>query len=148
VVVAAAGMTRSTILTNSSWARRRLLVVGALFALAIAGSLVDWYRHPPVLGDDGQLLNMKNGPGDLSFVLWCYVVESAIVVAALQPWRTWPRRRWITLTAIAFGLLNGLRMMIGLHSPTVMFGHDVLVLILAAYLIGVAMTLNEAPRST
>jgi len=117
-----------------SWAWQRLVVVGALFALAVAEALLDWRRHPPTVRPDGGLLNMRNGPGDLGFVLRLYAIEFAIATAALQPWRQRPRRRWMGLAALWFAMFGALRWLVGLHSPTVMFGHDVLMLVIALVL--------------
>ena len=131
---------------KATWVWRRLIVVGALFVLATAEALFDWRRHPPTVGPDGGLLNMRNGPGDLSFVLWLYAVELALAVAALQPWRPTPRRRWIGIAALAFAMWGGLRWLVGLHSPTVMFGHDILMLLLALVL-GASMLLYHPADS-
>jgi hypothetical protein len=117
-----------------SWAWQRLIVVAALFALAVAEALLDWRRHPPNTRPDGGLFNMRNGPGDLSLVLRLYAVEFLVAMAALQPWRPRPRRRWLGLAALAFAMFGVLRWLVGLHSPTVMFGHDALVLVIALVL--------------
>jgi hypothetical protein len=77
---------------------------------------------------------MRNGPGDLSLVLRLYAVEFLVAMAALQPWRPRPRRRWLGLAALAFAMFGVLRWLVGLHSPTVMFGHDALVLVIALVL--------------
>jgi hypothetical protein len=74
---------------------------------------------------------MRNGPGDLATVLGLYAVEFAIAALVLQPWRLHPHRGPIALGALAFAGWAILRWLIGLHSPTVMFGHDVLMLVVA-----------------
>lgn len=114
---------------RAAWTR--LTVVAGLFLLGIAVALFDWRRHPPVAGLTGTATYMRNVPGDLTMVLRLYLIEAFVAIAALQPWREKPRRRWIGIAALGFAMWGALRWLIGLHSPTVMFGHDVLVLVIA-----------------
>jgi hypothetical protein len=91
---------------------------------------------------------MRNGPGDLSLVLRLYAVEFALATTALQPWRRRPRRRWVGATAVAFGMWGVVRWLM-LHSPTVMFGHDVLMLLIALVLGASVLVFNpNTPEST
>jgi hypothetical protein len=74
---------------------------------------------------------MRNVPGDLASVLGLYAIEFLVAAAALQPWLRRPHRSILGLTGLLFGSWAVLRWLAGLHSPTVMFPHDVLMLILA-----------------
>ena len=117
---------------------KRIALVVALFALGVAGALYNWHQHPPVRGLVGTVTYMHNIPGDLSNVLWLYAIEASVAIAALQPWRHRPRRRWIGLGAAGFGAWGILRWLVGLHSPPVMFWHDVVMLVVAL-LLGIAV---------
>jgi hypothetical protein len=105
---------------------RRLVVVGGLFLLGVVVALYDWRRRPPTPGLTGPATYMRNVPGDLATVLRLYLVEALVALAALQPWRSRPRRRWIGLAALGFAAWGALRWLVGLHSLAVMFAHDVL----------------------
>lgn len=120
------------------FAWKRVVLVVALFALGVAEALYNWHQHPPVTGSTGTATYMRNIPGDLSSVLWLYAIEASVAVAALQPWRHRPRRRWIGLAAASFGAWGILRWFVGLHSPPVMFWHDVVMLVVAL-LLGIAV---------
>jgi hypothetical protein len=117
------------IMHQFAW-KRVALIVGVC-VLGVVSSIYDWHRYPPVRGLTGTATYMRNAPGDLRTVLWLYAIEASVAVAALQPWRHRPRRHWIGLGAATFGMWGALRWLIGLHSPTVMFGHDVVVLVVA-----------------
>jgi hypothetical protein len=116
------------------FAWKRIVLVVALFALGVAATLYDWHQHPPARGLAGTATHMRNIPGDLSNVLWLYAIEASIAIAALQPWRHHPRRSWIGVGATSFGAWGILRWLVGLHSPPVMFWHDVLMLVVALLL--------------
>lgn len=118
------------------WAWSRLAIVVVLFALGVAASLLDWRRHPPTLGLTGSRTYMRNVPGDLSGVLWLYAVEFLVAAAAYQPWLGRPHRSILGLVALVFGASAALRWFAGLHSPPVMFSHDVLLLVIALVLGG------------
>ena len=116
------------------FAWKRIALVVALFALGAIEALYDWHQHPPIPGLTSTATYMRNAGGDLSNVLWLYVIEAAVAVAALQPWRRRPRRRWIGLGAASFGMWAAVRWLVGLHAPTVMLAHDVLMLVVALLL--------------
>jgi hypothetical protein len=118
------------------WAWSRLVTVVGLFALGVAASFVDWRRHPPTPGLTGSGTYMRNVPADLSTVLWLYAIEFLVAAAAFQPWLPRPHRSILGLAALLFGLWGTLRWLAGLHSPPVMFPHDLLMLVVALVLGG------------
>jgi hypothetical protein len=116
------------------WAWSRLTFIAVLFALGAGASFLNWQRHPPTPRLAGGSINMRNVPGDLTTVLWFYAAEFIIASAALQPWLRRPHRRIMGTAGILFAAWGVLRWMAGLHSPPVMFAHDVLMLIVALVL--------------
>jgi hypothetical protein len=129
------------------FAWKRVVLVVALFALGVAEAIYDWHQHPPTHGLTGGATYTRNAPGDLSDVLWLYAIEASVAVTALQPWRRRPRRRWIGLAAAGFGVWTALRWLAGLHSPTVMFGHDVIVLVIALTLAASVLLYGPLPSA-
>jgi hypothetical protein len=118
----------------------------ALFTLGAIEALYDWHQHPPIQGLTGTATYMRNAPRDLSNVLWLYVIEASVAVAALQPWRHRPRRRWVGLGAASFGMWGAVRWLVGLHAPTVMLAHDVLMLVVPLLLASSVLILGpESP---
>jgi hypothetical protein len=124
-----------------------MLAFAALFACGVGASLLDWNRHPPAIGPDGHLLNRRNGPGDLTGVVVLYAIEFALVALALQPWNQRPRSSVLAVAALVFAAWGILRWLIGLHSPTVMFSHDVLILVVALALGLSAIVFSFAART-
>lgn len=117
--------------TMSRWYWKRLQPIELLFALGIVSALVDWQLHAPTPAIWGESTAMRNVPGDLQSVLQLYLIEFLLACVALQPGRASPRRTPMVLAALGFLGWGVLRLLVGLHSPTVMLGHDLLMFAVA-----------------
>jgi hypothetical protein len=115
-----------------AWGRVALVV--ALFGVTLAAIRWIWRTRPPVAGLKGTDIYMRNVLGDLSAAIVLLALEFLIALAALQPWTSQPRRRWIALAGLLFGAWGILRFLVGLHSAPMMLPHDLLMLVLGLVL--------------
>ena len=110
-----------------AWGRVTLLV--APFSAALAMIRWNWHAQPP-LPANASPMSGRNATGDLDHELVLLTIEFLIALAALQPWTPWPRRRWIGLAGLSFGVWGVLLLLLGMHAPPVAGANMLLMLVL------------------